>query len=160
MTIHSYLQTVTVTAVFCAVVRSLTDKTAQRAAVSMFCGICLLTAILLPLKNGSQILAPLNKELNALTEISDSSVSPAAAEQERLTREYAADAASACLETQFSALTGESCSVRVTLDDSLHPVSASLEAPSAHRETLLRLCAEALGLDADSLQFTAMEDTA
>jgi len=155
MSIHTYLQTVTAVSILCTVVRSLTDKTAQRTAVSMFCGICMLTAVLLPLKTGVDELSRIQQQLSDLSGTVEITAVPAVTETERLTREYAASAANSYLETQFSTLTGESCTVEVVLDEALHPISAQLTAPTAYRETLILLCRETLGLDENALEFMA-----
>ena len=153
--LRKWVAGITVTAILAAIARALTDKSGQRGAVRLFCGVCVALAILMPLRTNAprELLRSLERSFDAQKRAASYSQETS----EALARDYAAAQAAAYLEAQAAAI-ADGITFSLELSEDLTPVSVTVSGPAAAREAASALAAQALGLSGESIRYISVEE--
>ena len=151
--LREWVAGITVTAILAAIARALTDKSGQRGAVRLFCGVCVALAILMPLRTNAprELLRSLERSFDAQKRAASYSQETS----EALARDYAAAQAAAYLEAQAAAI-ADGITFSLELSEDLTPVSVT--GPADAREAASALAAQALGLSGERIRYISVEE--
>ena len=152
--IRDWITGLTVVGILAALADALTEKSAQRTAVRMCAGVCVLLTALWPLRTWD--FAALSRSLQS----SVNARSDAAAHGERMSAElqraYVAQQAARTIEGRYTGTDG--IDVEITLGDDLVPLGATVRGPEAARAEATRYVAQALGLPEERIAWTTEDD--